>query len=100
MPMRSFSLNEHRSHAGDRRAQPVWGTGAHDDGEKRNPEAYEALGGRSEEAWIPNGALPRAPRWPRGDSSVSVRAETDMEAEEAFRAWLRHVEAGRIGSEG
>ena len=33
MPMRSFSLN--------------------------SPEAYEALGGRREEAWIPNGALPR-----------------------------------------
>ena len=36
MPIRSFSLN--------------------------SPEAYEALGGRREEPWIPNGALPREPR--------------------------------------
>ena len=84
MPMRSFSLN--------------------------SPEAYEALGGRSERPWIPNGALPResasteslrgfssAALWPRGESAVWVSAETDAEAEDAFRAWLGHVEAGRIG---
>jgi hypothetical protein len=77
-----------------------------------SPEAYEALGGRSDRPWIPNGALPRerasteslggfssAALWPRGESSVSVRAETDDEAEDAFREWQRHVEAGRIGGE-
>ncbi|HEX5237509.1 MAG TPA: hypothetical protein VFW39_03485 [Sphingomicrobium sp.] len=49
--------------------------------------------------WIPNGALPREPRWPRGDSSVSVRAETDAEAVDALREWMQHVDAGRIGGE-
>jgi len=72
MPIRSFSLN--------------------------SPEAYEALGGRRERPWIPNGALPREPRWPRGDSSVSVRAETDAEAEDALREWVRHVERGGLGA--
>lgn len=60
-------------------------------------EAYEALGGRSDRPWIPNGALPREPKWPRGDSNLSVRAETDAEAMEAFSEWMRHVDAGRIG---
>lgn len=71
MPIRSFSLN--------------------------SPEAYEALCGDRERPWIPNGALPREPRWPRGESPVWVNAATDAEAEDAVRAWLWHVEAGRIG---
>lgn len=71
MPIRTFSLN--------------------------SPEAYEALGGRREEAWIPNGALPKEPRWPRGESAVWVNAEDDAAAAEAFRAWQAHVEGGRIG---
>jgi len=62
-----------------------------------SPEAYEALCGRRERPWIPNGALPREPLRPRGDSSVSIRAETEAEAEDALRAWMRHVDAGRIG---
>jgi hypothetical protein len=61
------------------------------------PEACEALGGRSNRPWIPNGALPREPRWERGESPVSVWAEDDADPEDAFRAWLGHVEAGRIG---
>ena len=62
-----------------------------------SPEAYEALCGRRERPWIPNGALPREPKWPRGDSSVSIRAENDAEAMDAFSEWMRHVDAGRIG---
>lgn len=84
MPIRSFSLNEHRSHAG-----------VH--GEKRNPEAYEALGGRRERPWIPNGALPKEPAFPGSESPVWVNAETDADAEDALREWMRHVDAGRIG---
>jgi hypothetical protein len=82
--MRSFSLNEHRSHAG-----------VH--GEKRNPEAYEAMGACEDRPWIPNGALPREPRWPRADDGVFVNAETDDAAADAVGEWRRHVDAGRIG---
>ena len=62
-----------------------------------SPEAYDALCGRRERPWIPNGALPREPKWPRGQSPVSVRAENDAEAMDAFSEWMRHVDAGRIG---
>jgi len=61
-------------------------------------EFYEAVCEPRERPWIPNGALPREPRWPRGDSSVSVRAETDAEAEDALREWVRHVERGGLGA--
>lgn len=84
MPIRSFSLN--------------------------SPEAYEALCGRRDRPWIPNGALPRQPNFPGGESPVWVgsaeavsrtgehcRAPTDDEAEHALREWMRHVDAGRIG---
>ena len=77
-----------------------------------SPEAYEALCGRRERPWIPNGALPREPKWPRGDSSdggaqlvrgtgehCHVRAETDAQAMDALSEWMRHVDAGRIGGE-
>ena len=74
MPIRSFSLN--------------------------SPEAYEALGGRREQAWIPNGALPREPKWGRRESPVWVNADTDEDAQRAFGEWLAHVQAGRIGGEG
>jgi len=60
-------------------------------------EAYAALCPRAERPWIANGALPREPKWPRGESSVWVAAENEAEAGEAFKAWLGHVEAGRIG---
>ena len=72
MPIRSFSLN--------------------------SPEAYEALGGRSDRPWIPNGALPREPKWGRRAAPVDVAAADGAEADEAVRDWLRHLEAGRIGS--
>lgn len=71
MPLRSFSLD--------------------------SPEAYEALGGRSNEAWIPNGALPREPRWPRGKSPLWVLGGDQDAADDAVREWLAHVESGRIG---
>jgi hypothetical protein len=64
-----------------------------------SPEAYEALCPRAERPWIPNGALPRQPRWPRGESNVSVAAADEDEAEGAVREWVRHVEAGRIGTD-
>ena len=83
MPMRSFSLNEHRSHAG-----------VH--GEKRNPKAYEALCPKSERPTFPAGDRTRDARGPAWLGGVEVAA-TDAEAEDAFRAWLGHVEAGRIG---
>jgi len=43
-----------------------------------SPEAYEALCEPRERAWIPNGSLPREPRWPdRSDPLiVSGRAST------------------------
>jgi len=59
-------------------------------------EFYEAVCEPRERPWIPNGALPREPRWPRGGSGVSVAAETEDAAAEAFGEWLRHLEAGRI----
>jgi hypothetical protein len=60
-------------------------------------EFYEAVCEPRERPWIPNGALPREPRWPRGGSGVSVAAENDAQADHALREWMRHVEAGRIG---
>ena len=62
-----------------------------------SPEAYEALCGRRERPWIPNGALPREPRWPRGESPVWVDAETEDDAGRAVSEWLGHVGAGHIG---
>jgi hypothetical protein len=60
-------------------------------------EFYEAVCEPRERPWIPNGALPREPRWPRPSSGVSVDAETDDAAAEAFGEWRRHVQAGRLG---
>ena len=60
-------------------------------------EAYEALCPRAERPWIPNGALPREPKWGRKEAPVHVAAADGAEADEAVRDWLRHVEAGRIG---
>jgi hypothetical protein len=62
-----------------------------------SPEAYEAMGAREDRPWIPNGALPREPRWPRADDGVFVNAETDDAAADAVGEWRRHVDAGRIG---
>lgn len=62
-------------------------------------EFYEAVCEPRERPWIPNGALPREPRRDRGESPVWVLAERDAEAEDAFRAWLGHVDAGRIGGQ-
>jgi hypothetical protein len=61
-------------------------------------EAYEALCPRAERRWIPNGALPREPRWARADDGVWVDAETHDAAVEAFGDWRGRVEAGRVGS--
>jgi hypothetical protein len=60
-------------------------------------EAYEALCPRADRPWIANGALPREPRWPRDESGVWVAAENEAEADDAFRAWQNHLDAGRLG---
>ena len=63
-----------------------------------SPEFYEAVCEPRERPWIPNGALPReSRRRPADGEGVSVRAETDDAAGEAFAEWRRHVDAGRIG---
>jgi hypothetical protein len=62
----------------------------------KSAEANEALCPRADRPWIPNGALPREPRWPRGGEGVWVDAGDGEAAEEAFGEWRRHVEAGRI----
>lgn len=73
MPIRSFSMN--------------------------SEEAHEALcTPRSRHIWKPMFKDP--PRWPRDDEGVWVSAETHDEADEAFKQWLGHVEAGRIGRGG
>lgn len=56
-----------------------------------SPEFHEAVCEPRERPWIPNGALPREPRWPRADSNVSVLAESDEDAGAAVRSWLRHA---------
>ena len=61
-----------------------------------SPEFYEAVCEPRERPWIPNGALPRDPRWPRPDCGAWVAAENEEAAGEAFSDWLAHVEAGRI----
>jgi len=65
------------------------------------PEAYQALCVRSDQPWIPNGALPREPRWGHQSDPLAMTCEgaDGQEALEAARAWLAHVEAGRIGGE-
>jgi hypothetical protein len=62
-----------------------------------SPEAHEALCEPSARPWIPNGALPREPRWPHRPAAVTVWAEDEDAAGEAFRDWLWRVETGRIG---
>ena len=61
-----------------------------------SPEAYEALCRPEDRPWIPNGALPREPRWGHRPDPVAVQAESEAEAGDAFRAWLWHLESGRI----
>jgi hypothetical protein len=56
-------------------------------------EAYEALCPRAERPWIPNGALPREPRWGRRTSPVHVAAGDEGAADDAVREWMRHVDA-------
>ena len=77
-------------------------TGAHPETHNRtfslnSPEFYEAVCGRRERPWIPNGALPREPNWPRQNDGPSISAGDDGSAQGAFREWLGHVQAGRIG---
>jgi hypothetical protein len=62
-----------------------------------SPEAYALLCQREDRPWIPNGALPREPRWGHRSDPVQVLAESESDGEQAVRSWLRHVEAGRIG---
>jgi hypothetical protein len=48
----------------------------------------------------PNGwgpRLPREPRFPREPDYVAVIADDEAEARDAFKDWVQHVEAGRIG---
>ena len=61
-------------------------------------EAHEALCEPADRPWIPNGALPSEPRWPRRPATVPIFAENEADAADAFRHWLSHVEAGRIGT--
>ena len=89
-------------------------------------EFHEAVCEPRERPWIPNGALPREPRWPKADDGVWVRsaqlvrgteahglsegqvstgsehgyAETHDAAVDAFDEWRRHVEAGRVSPMG
>jgi predicted transcriptional regulator len=65
----------------------------------KDPEAYAILCQREDRPWIPNGALPREPRWGHRSDPVQVMAESEAEAQDAFKAWLAHVEAGRINPE-
>jgi hypothetical protein len=60
-------------------------------------EFYEAVCEPRERPWIPNGALPREPQRPTPSSGVSVMAETEDAAAEAFEDWRRRVQEGRIG---
>lgn len=61
-------------------------------------EAHEVLCAREDfNPWIRNGALRPDPRWPRKAAEVSMAAESEAGADDAFKSWLRHVEAGRIG---
>ena len=70
MPMRSFGLNSREFHEF---VSPA-------------PDPY---------GWGP--PLPREPNFPLEPDYVSVMADDEAEAQDAPRAWLGHVEAGRIG---
>ena len=70
MPLRTFTLN--------------------------SDQAYEALCPNPDRPWIPNGALPRDPRWGHRSDPVSVSAEREGDADEAFAFWLAHLESGRL----
>ena len=60
-------------------------------------EAHEAMCQPTARPWIPNGALPKEPRWPHRPAAVTVWAEDEDAAGDAFRDWLWRVETGRIG---
>jgi hypothetical protein len=74
-------------------------------------EFYEAVREPEEEPWIKAGSLPREPKWPlrsdgvwdgpaqlvRGTGEQVHEKNDDEVAGGAFREWLGHVEAGRIG---
>jgi hypothetical protein len=60
-------------------------------------EFYEAVRPAGERPWIPNGSLPREPRWPREPEPVAVWADNEADAGDAFQEWRRHLENGRIG---
>lgn len=61
-----------------------------------SPEAYEALCPNPDRPWIPNGALPREPRWGRRSDPVSVLADNEADARDAFVEWQRHLDAGHF----
>ncbi|MEO5774344.1 MAG: hypothetical protein ABIQ32_09545 [Sphingomicrobium sp.] len=89
-PDQPTAPNEHCSHAGE-----------HDETRNRtfslNSPQFHASFARNR-AWIPNGALPPEPHWPREETHVSVAADDGEAAGDAFGAWLRHLQAGRIGA--
>jgi len=62
-----------------------------------DPDAYQRLCPREERPWIPAGSLPREPRWPRGESPVQISGGCEEEAQQAFKEWQDHVDAGRVG---
>jgi len=62
-----------------------------------DPDAYQRLCPREDRPWIPAGSLPREPRWPRGESPVQISGGSEEEAQQAFKEWQDHIDAGRIG---
>jgi hypothetical protein len=62
-----------------------------------DPDAYERLCSREDRPWIPAGSLPREPRWPRRESPVQGSGGGEEEAQQAFKEWEAHVDAGRVG---
>ena len=62
-----------------------------------DPDAYQRLCPREDRPWIPAGSLPREPRWPRRESPVQISGGSEEEAQQAFKEWQAHVDAGRVG---
>jgi len=62
-----------------------------------SPEFYEAVCEPRARPWIPNGSLPRPPLQARPDDGVWVMAEDGDAGDDAVRAWVAHLDAGRIG---
>lgn len=65
-----------------------------------SPEFYEATADPEERPWIPNGSLPREPRWPRRPSPVHVWSQDgNDDPNDIFRDWQWRLDTGRIGTQ-